>query len=181
MFADGSIRTFRRSQIMKRKLGVTAALVVALALSGYAQKKPDYSGAWAIDQAATDAANVTTTTTAPPAGGGGMGMGGRGMAGPMTIKQTGDTLSIERQGRNGLMTTAYKLDGTEQEVPMGPATAKVTAKWDGDKIVISTTRAGQDGTPVTMVVTYTLDKYGNLWTEQKTPNGTRKTAYKKST
>src|SRR3989442_8205457 len=114
---------------MKRKLGMTAAIVVALAISGYAQKKPDFSGAWAPDQAATDAANAATTTAAPPAGGGGGG-GGRGGGGPMTIKQTADSLAIERAGRGGgaPVTTTYKLDGSEQEVAMGQATAKVKAK-----------------------------------------------------
>ncbi|HEX9368483.1 MAG TPA: hypothetical protein VF921_17765 [Vicinamibacterales bacterium] len=168
---------------MKRKLGLTAALVVALALTGYAQKKPDFSGAWAPDQAATDAANASTTTAAPPAGGGGGGggMGGRGGGGPMTIKQTADSLAIERQGRNGATTTTYKLDGTETEVQMRGGTAKAKAKWDGDKIVIETTGAGQDGTPVTTTATYSIDKDGVLWIENKTAMGSRKTAYKKST
>ena len=160
---------------MKRKLVTTAALVAALAMVGYAQKKPDFSGTWAVDQTATDAAN---TSTPAATGGGG---GGRGMAGPMTIKQTGDTLSIERQGRNGAQTTAYKLDGTEQEIAMGQATIKAKAKWDGDKIVVETVRPGQDGTPMSSTITYSLDKDGNLWVENKTANGTRKTAYKKST
>ena len=159
---------------MKRKLVTTAALVAALAMVGYAQKKPDFSGTWAVDQTATDAANTST----PAATGGG---GGRGIAGPMTIKQTGDTLSIERQGRNGAQTTAYKLDGTEQEIAMGQATIKAKAKWDGDKIVVETVRPGQDGTPMSSTITYSLDKDGNLWVENKTANGTRKTAYKKST
>ena len=162
---------------MKRKLVTTAALVAALAMVGYAQKKPDFSGTWAVDQTATDAANTST----PAATGGGGGGGGRGMAGPMTIKQTGDTLSIERQGRNGAQTTAYKLDGTEQEIAMGQATIKAKAKWDGDKIVVETVRPGQDGTPMPSTITYSLDKDGNLWVENKTANGTRKTAYKKST
>ena len=164
---------------MKRKLVTTAALVAALAMVGYAQKKPDFSGTWAVDQTATDAANTSTTTAAPAgtAGGG----GGRGMGGPMTIKQTGDTLSIERQGRNGAQTTAYKLDGTEQDIAMGQMTIKAKAKWDGDKIVVETTRPGQDGTPMSSTITYSLDKDGNLWVENKTANGTRKTAYKKST
>ena len=161
---------------MKRKLVTTAALVAALAMVGYAQKKPDFSGTWAVDQTATDAANTST-----PAATGGGGGGGRGMAGPMTIKQTGDTLSIERQGRNGAQTTAYKLDGTEQEIAMGQATIKAKAKWDGDKIVVETVRPGQDGTPMSSTISYSLDKDGNLWVENKTANGTRKTAYKKST
>ena len=169
---------------MHRKLALTAVLAVALAVTGYAQKK-DFSGSWTVDQAATDAAATTTTTTtttaAPPAGGGGGG-GGRGMAaGPMTIKQTAEALTIERQGPNGTMSTVYKLDGTESEITMGRGTAKAKAKWDGDKIVIEQTRTGQDGTPQTTTITYALDDKGMLWVENKTANGTRKTAYKKTT
>ena len=168
---------------MKRTLGLTAALVVALAISGYAQKKADFSGTWAIDQTATDAANpAPATAPAAGAGGGGGGMGGgRGGGGPITIKQTADALTIERQGRNGVQTTTYKLDGTEQEIAMGQVTIKAKAKWDVDKIVVETVRPGQDGTPMTSTMTYMLDKDGNLWTENKTANGTRKIAYKKST
>src|SRR6476646_9904103 len=103
---------------MRRKLGLTAALVVALAVAGYAQK-PDFSGTWTPD--------VDPNAAAAPAGGGG---GGRGGGGPMTVKQTADSLSVERQGRNGAMTTTYKLDGSEQDVQMGQGTAKVSAKWD---------------------------------------------------
>ena len=170
---------------MHRKLALTAVLAVALAVTGYAQKK-DFSGTWTIDQAATDAAatTTTTTTTAPPAGGGGGGGGMRGGGGgPMTIKHTGDTLAIERAGRGGgaPVTTTYKLDGSEQEVAMGPATAKVKAKWDGANIVMETTRAGQDGTPVTTTATYSLDDKGVLWVETKSAQGSRKVAYKKTT
>src|SRR5437868_7102539 len=166
---------------MHRKLALTAILAVALAVTGYAQKK-DYSGTWNVDQALTDAA--ATTTTAPPAGGGGGG-GGRGGGGgaTFTIKQTGDSFAIERPGRGGgaPTTTTYKLDGSEQEIPMGQATAKAKAKWDGDKIVIDTTRAGQDGSPMTTTATYSIDKDGVLWVETKTPMGTQKRAYKKTT
>src|SRR5687768_14464189 len=117
----------RRSQSMQRKLGLTAVLVVALAVAGYAQK-PDFSGTWTPD---VDPAAAAAT---PPAGGGGGG-GGRAMAGPMTVKQTADALSIERQTPNGAVTTSYKLDGSEFEVPMGRGgTAKATAKWDGAKL-----------------------------------------------
>src|ERR1051325_2803050 len=116
---------------MKRKLGLAAALVGALAVAGYAQK-PDFSGTWTPEPAA----DTTSSTTTPPAGGGG---GGRGMGGgPMTVKQTATELSVETQGRNGPQTRAYKLDGSETEVQMGQATAKVSAKWDGSKLVITT-------------------------------------------
>ena len=165
---------------MHRKLALTAILAVALAVTGYAQKK-DFSGTWTLDQAATDAAATTTTAPAPPPGGGPGGGRMGGMGSPMTIKQTADSLSIERTGRGGTpMTTIYKLDGSEQEVPMGQMTAKVKAKWDGDKIVIETTRAGQDGTPMTTTATYALDKDGVLWVETKGGMGTQKRAYKKT-
>ena len=141
-----------------RTLGISAALVVALAVSGYAQKKPDLSGTWTV-------------------GGGGRGFG---MTGPITIKQTADSVSIEGQGRQGAMTRTYKLDGTETEIPMGPVTAKGKAKWDGDKLVIETTREGQNGT-VTTSATYSLNSDGSLTVVMKTPQGERKNVYKKTT
>lgn len=110
---------------MRRKLGLTAALVVALAVAGYAQK-PDFSGVWTPD--------VDPAAAAAAAGGG----GGRGGGGPMTVKQTATELSVETQGRNGPQTRTYKLDGSETEMPMGQMTAKVSAKWDGSKLVITT-------------------------------------------
>jgi len=173
------ITRYQKESGMHRKLALTAVLAVALAITGYAQKK-DFSGTWTMDQAATEAANPA------PAGGTGGGGGGGGMrgggAGPMTIKQTADTLTIERQGPNGAISTVYKLDGTESEVPAGRGgTGKAKAKWDGDKLVIDITRAGQDGTPMTTSAIYSLDDKGMLWIENKTANGSRKVAYKKTT
>lgn len=167
---------------MKRTLAMTAVLAVALAVTGYAQKK-DFSGAWTLDQEATTAAN--SAPAAPPAGGGGGRMGGGRMgggAGPMTIKQTADALTIERQGPNGPVTTVYKLDGSEFEVPGGRGgAAKAKAKWDGDKIAVEITRVGQDGAPATSWTTYALDDKGQLWIENKNPNGSRKSVFKKTT
>ena len=160
---------------MKRKLGMAAALVVALAVSGYAQKKPDFSGTWTVD---------TDKSDPPPAGGPGGGGGGRGpgMMGPLTIKQTADSLSIESQGRQGNpQSRIYKLDGSEQEITFGQMTAKAKARWDGDKIVIETTRNGRDGTPFTTSVTYSLNADGTLTADNKTPMGSRKVVYKKTT
>ena len=67
---------------MRRKLGLTAALVVTLAIAGYAQKA-DFSGMWTPD---------VDPAAAAAGGGGGRGMGG----GPMTVKQTATELSVER-------------------------------------------------------------------------------------
>jgi hypothetical protein len=110
---------------MRRTLGLTAIIVVALAVAGFAQKT-DFSGTW------TPEANA-----AAPAGGGGGG-GGRGGGGPMTVKQTATELTVERTTGRGPQTSTYKLDGSESEVQMGQMTAKVSAKWDGAKLVITT-------------------------------------------
>jgi hypothetical protein len=133
-------------------------LTVALALVGYAQK-PDFSGTWTPEPAAD-------------AGGGG---GGRGMMGPLTVKQTADALTVERQGRNGQMSTTYKLDGSETEVTMGQFTAKASAKWDGSKLVITTkTEQGEN--------TQTWSLAGDTLTVERTGGrGPAKVTYKKTT
>lgn len=144
---------------MRRKLALTAILAVALAVSGYAQK-PDFSGTWTPDQASM-------------AGGGGG--GGRGMAGPLTVKQTADALTVERQGRNGQVSTTYKLDGSESEITMGQFTAKASAKWDGSKLVITTkTDNGEQ--------TQTWSLAGDTLTIERTGGrGPAKMTYKKTT
>ena len=161
-----------------RKLALTAVLAVALAVTGYAQK-PDFSGTWTPDAAAAT----------PPAGGGGGG-GGRGMApGPMTVKQTADTLTIERTAGENKIVSVYKLDGTESINKMmgrgGEVETKSTAKWDGSKLTVVTKQAGQDGTIRESSQSWWLEG-GNLVVES-TRTGregapvTAKTLYKKTT
>jgi hypothetical protein len=146
---------------MKRvRIGVIAAAVLAVASVAWAQK-PDFSGVWTPDPAASGA----------PAGGG----GGRGPGGPMTVKQTADTLSITREGQQGSTTQAYKLDGSETEITMGQMTAKASAKWDGNKLVITTKSERGEQTQ-----TWSLEG-GVLTVERTGGRGASKTVYKKST
>jgi len=150
---------------MKRaRIGVIAAAVLAVATMAFAQAKPDFSGTWTLDPEASGA----------PAGGGGGG-GQRGGGGAMTVKQTADTLSIERQGRNGAMTQTYKLDGSETDIQMGQMTAKASAKWSGDKLVITTkTEQGEN--------TQTWSLAGGVLTIERTGGrGPSKQVYKKGT
>jgi hypothetical protein len=166
---------------MYRKLALTAVLAVALAVTGYAQK-PDFSGTWTPD---TSAATSTATTT------GGGGGGGRGMApGPMVVKQTGDTLTIERTAGENKITSTYKLDGTESvNKMMGRGGAEVetksTAKWDGSKLTVVTKQAAPDGSVRESSQSWWLEG-GNLVVES-TRTGregapvTAKTLYKKTT
>jgi hypothetical protein len=169
---------------MKRaRIGIIAAAVFAVAAVAFAQK-PDFSGTWTLDDTASGMA-------APPAGGapgGGGGGGGRGGGalgnGPATVKQTADTLTIERtMGENKVVTT-YKLDGTESKNTMmgrgGTPTESVsTAKFDGAKLTITSKRdmGGQ------MVETTEVWSVAGpvLTIESTNARGTQKRVYKKTT
>ncbi|HET7618303.1 MAG TPA: hypothetical protein VFK20_07325 [Vicinamibacterales bacterium] len=157
---------------MKRKLGLTAALVCAMALVGYAQSKPDFSGTWTLDASKSEMGDM--------GGGGGGGRMGRGMmGGPITITQTADALTIEREGRNGPMKTTYKLDGTETEVRAGRgATGKAKAHWEGSNLVIETTAEGPNGS-MTIKETRSLAADGTMVVARETPRGAMKLVYTK--
>jgi hypothetical protein len=160
------------------RIGVIATAVLAVATMAFAQKT-DFSGTWTPDAPAAGAAAPAGAPAggapaggAPGAGGGG---GGRGMTGPMTVKQTADTLTVEREGRNGVQSTVYKLDGSESDVAMGQMTAKVSAKWDGAKLVITQkTDQGES--------TQTWSLAGGVLTIDRTGGrGPSSTKYKKTT
>ena len=165
---------------MKRKLALTAAFVVALAVVGYAQK-PDFSGVWTPDAPAA---------AAPAGGGGGGGGRGGGMGGPMTVTQKGDSLVIERTMGEAKVTQTFKLDGTESvNKQMGRGGAEVetksTAKWDGSKLTIVTKTPAGDGSVREATQTWSLEG-GNLVVESTRPGRegapvTAKTTYKKTT
>jgi len=109
---------------MKRVLSLAFVVALIVPFVAQAQAKPDFSGTWTLDAAKSDP---------PPQGrGGGGGGGGRGPAGPVVIKQTPTEITI---GMN-----TYKLDGTATDIAgRGGAVSKATAKWDGAKLVITTT------------------------------------------
>lgn len=162
---------------MQRKLALTAVLAVALAVTGYAQK-PDFSGVWTPEAPA-----------AAPAGGGGGGGGRGGAAGPMTVTQKGDTLTIERSMGDNKVSSTYKLDGTEsvnkQMGRGGEVEVKSTAKWDGSKLTIVSKQAAPDGTVRESSQTWSLEG-GNLVVDSTRPGRdgspmTTKVTYKKTT
>ena len=158
---------------MKRaRIGMVAIAALAVATVAFAQAKPDFSGTWAPEPAAAPPAGAPAGGGAPGGGGGG---GGRGFGGPMTVKQTATELTVERQGRNGAMSTVYKLDGTPTKVTMGQGEATVTAKWDGNKLVITTKTEQGENTQ-----TWSLAG-GTLTIERTGARGAGTTTYKKST
>ena len=157
---------------MKRaRIGMVAIAALAVATVAFAQAKPDFSGTWTPEPAAAPPAGA-------PAGGGGApgGGGGRGGGGPMTVKQSATELSVESAGRGGTpMTRTYKLDGTPTKVTMGQGEAEVTAKWDGNKLVITTKTEQGENTQTWSLANgvLTIDRAGG--------RGPSTTTYKKST
>ena len=162
---------------MKRaRVGIIAAAIVAVATVAFAQK-PDFSGTWTLDPEASGA----------PAGGGGGG-GGRGGGalgnGPAVVKQTADTLTIERTMGDNKVTATYKLDGSESKNTMmgrggTPVESVSTAKFDGAKLTI-TTKQDMGGQMVESTQNWTLS--GNVLTVESTnARGTQKRVYKKTT
>jgi len=154
-----------------------AAAVFAVAAVAFAQAKPDFSGTWTIDPEASGMA-----AGAPAGTGGG---GGRGGGGPLTVKQTADTLTIERtMGENKVVTT-YKLDGTESKNTMpgrgggAPTESVSVAKFDGGKLIINTKR-DMGGQMVETTETWSVA--GPVLTIESTGGrGPAKRVYKKTT
>jgi hypothetical protein len=142
-------------------------------------QKPDFSGTWTLDEAASGAA------AAPAGGGGGGGRGGGGLGnGPATVKQTADTLTIERTMGENKVTSTYKLDGTESKNTMtgrGGATVESTstAKFDGSVLTIVTKQDMGNG-PQESTQKWSLAG-GTLTIETTNARGTQKRVYKKTT
>lgn len=150
------------------RVGVIAAAIVAVAAVAWAQK-PDFSGIWTFDP-----------TSAPPTGPGGE--GGALGSGPATVKQTADSLTIERTMGDANVTLTYKLDGTEsRNVMMGRGGQSVdsvsTAKWDGPKLTIVTKQEMQ-GQLTESTEVWTVAG-GTLTVEASNARGTQKRLYKK--
>jgi hypothetical protein len=154
------------------RVGVIAAVVLALATVAWAQK-PDFSGTWTLDPASAPAAG----------GGGGRGVGGGALGnGPATVKQTADALTVERTMGDAKVTLIYKLDGTEsRNMMMGrggqPVDSISTAKWDGPRLTI-VTKQEMDGQVTESNQVWTVEG-STLTVETTTARGTQKRVYKK--
>ena len=149
---------------MKRLVLFTMVMALAVAGLAMAQAKPDFTGTWALDTAKSD-----------QGGGGGRG----GPAGPMTIKQTADTLTTEMTRGENKVTATYKLDGTESVNTTGMGESKSTAKFDGAKLVIKTMSEGPNG-PMETTATWSLSADGKeLTIVRATQRGDMTTVYTK--
>jgi hypothetical protein len=161
------------------RVGVIAAAVLAVATLAWAQK-PDFSGTWTLDPAASEGG----AGGAPGGGGGGGGRGGGrgGLGQGGTVKQTADALTVERTMGENKVTSTYKLDGSESKNTMmgrgGNSVESVsTAKWDGPSLVI-TTKMDMGNGPQESTQKWTVNG-STLTIETTNARGTQKMTYKK--
>jgi hypothetical protein len=142
-----------------RVLALTATALLATALP--AQQKPNFAGQWTL------IADPNAPT--PGRGRGGM-FGGLGQA--ATITQDEKTLTIIRNTQMGEVKYVYNLDGSESKntVTMGgnPVELVSHAKWEGDKLVITTTTQ-MGGNPAEIRMVLSIDSEGNLVVENTAP------------
>ena len=161
------------------RVGVIAAAILAVATLAWAQK-PDFSGTWTLDPAASEGG----AGGAPGGGGGGGGRGGGrgGLGQGGTVKQTADALTVERTMGENKVTSTYKLDGSENKNSMmgrGGQSVEVvsTAKWDGPSLVI-TTKMDMGNGPQESTQKWTVNG-STLTIETTNARGTQKMTYKK--
>jgi len=161
------------------RVGVIAAAVLAVATLAWAQK-PDFSGTWTLDPAASEGG----AGGAPGGGGGGGGRGGGrgGLGQGGTVKQTADALTVERTMGENKVTSTYKLDGSESKNTMmgrgGQSVESVsTAKFDGQALVI-TTKMDMGNGPQESTQKWTVSG-STLTIETTNARGTQKMVYKK--
>ena len=160
------------------RVGVIAAAILAVATLAWAQK-PDFSGTWTLDPAASEGG----AGGAPGGGGGGGRGGGRGGLGQGgTVKQTADALTVERSIGENKITSTYKLDGSESKNTMmgrgGQSVESVsTAKFDGQTLVI-TTKMDMGNGPQESTQKWSVSG-STLTIETTNARGTQKMVYKK--
>jgi len=151
--------------MQRRAIAVMGAALFVLATAASAQEKPNFNGKWTVDAEKSAAANPGMGGSggrgAGGGGGGGRGMGGgMGMMGPVTLTLDGNSLTSERETQNGTQKIVYKLDGSAQQIQMGQGSATAKARWEGNTIVIETTR-DFNGNSFTTKAVYAIED-GNL-------------------
>ena len=113
-----------------KSVALTIALSISLCAltgwakgSGWAQTKPNFTGVWKMnsEKSKFDGADAPNSIT-------------------LKIEQKGsditESLAVQDSTGNESVEGKYIIDGKESEVQLGPSTAKGTARWDGDALVI---------------------------------------------
>lgn len=166
---------------MRRTILLSAATLLVISGSGFAQAKPNFSGKWAILPDSTAPAQQQGV----PRGGAAMG----GLSEEALITQDDKTISIARELTIGPVKSVFNLDGSEthQSLDIGNGNMvdlTLKTKWEGAKLLTSTW-VNLQGQSFEIVLNLWLDDKGNLVSEHITPamgnnpGGTEISKYKK--
>ena len=145
-----------------------AAMVLFLGTSVFAQGKPDFAGKWTREAPAGGAAAAGGGGGGGGRAGGGGGGGGRqgggggggfacGAACEITV--SGNNLKISRMQGDQTIVTTLDTNGTatnKVQGPNGEMEIKTVGKWEGNKLVFSTTR-DFNGTSMTSTQTVSIE------------------------
>lgn len=173
-----------------KKIAMLLTVVGVFAIGAFAQT-PNFAGTWkldtgklderraatiesqtmAVEQTATEVKSTTTTVRkpgaaggggqgGPPGGGGGGFGGGQGAGGPVTYTLDGKEVVVDRDTPNGKISikTTSKINGNKLEVTssmVGPDGTERKSKttWelsaDGKTLTVKATRPGRDGVDMT--------------------------------
>ena len=123
---------------MKHALFIVVLATAAAAWPPQATTRPDFSGTWKLDPAAS--------VVAPPPGASGSAPAGaisQTLLEPIVVKQSAEALALTQQPGDEPVTFTYRLDGTTSRLawPAGPGEtveATAVARWDGDRLRIAT-------------------------------------------
>jgi hypothetical protein len=103
----------------------------------------------------------------------------------MTIREAPGEIAIDTNtgSNNALITTTYKLDGSEHSIP-GPIgwETKARSKWDGGKLVVTIKRSvqGPDGELVFDIVETYTPMPGTMVLERTQGKSTQTLNYKRA-
>ena len=162
---------------MRKAAVFMGAAALILGATNVSAQGKSFAGTWTV---------VADPAAAAPAPGRG---GGRGLGQGATIAQDAKTLTVTRTTQNGEIKQVYNLDGSDSKNTLtmgGNSVEQVSkAKWDGDKLVITTTmNFNGNASESTMVLQ--LDASGQLVVESTGagrgggPPTTTKMTYKKA-
>lgn len=100
-------------------------LFVVGAVAAHAQPRPDFSGTWELDAAASTGLNDDERE--------------RGVT--VRVRQTDRDIVFGRQLKGGpVRAVRYSLDGSETSSRAGSVTVKARSRWEGDRLLTSGTQ-----------------------------------------
>jgi hypothetical protein len=127
-----------------------ATFALLLALSGYAQTQPNFTGTWKLNVGKSDFGPV----------------GGPDSRTDVIVQTEGmikdDVNSDGQQGKISY-TLNLKTDGTETMVHIANRDIKISGKWEGPLLVVNQ-KFDYEGNPITAKNTWTLSSDGNTFT-----------------